>query len=41
MATGAFNTSFMVGKEYRDWVGKAETTHKELMTKAGFLAEKK
>jgi hypothetical protein len=29
----------MSGKEYRDWVAKAETTHKELMTKAGFLAE--
>jgi tripartite-type tricarboxylate transporter receptor subunit TctC len=41
MAQGAFNTSFMFGKEYRDWVAKAEATHKELMTKAGFLAAKK
>jgi tripartite-type tricarboxylate transporter receptor subunit TctC len=41
MANGAFNTTFMTGKEYRDWVEKAETTHKELMTKAGFLAAKK
>ena len=41
MENGAFNTTFMAGKEYRDWVAKAETTHKELMTKAGFLAAKK
>ncbi|MBM3567075.1 MAG: tripartite tricarboxylate transporter substrate binding protein [Alphaproteobacteria bacterium] len=40
MKTGAFNTSFMSGKEYRDWVEKAEATHKDLMTKAGFLAKK-
>ena len=39
MAQGAFNTTFMAGKEYRDWVAKTETTHKALMTKAGFLAE--
>ncbi|MBM3565346.1 MAG: tripartite tricarboxylate transporter substrate binding protein [Alphaproteobacteria bacterium] len=41
MATGAFNTTFMSGKDYRAWVEKAETTHKNLMQKAGFLAEKK
>ncbi|MPY75429.1 MAG: tripartite tricarboxylate transporter substrate binding protein [Alphaproteobacteria bacterium] len=41
MGNGAFNTTFMSGKEYRDWVAKAETTHKSLMTKAGFLAAKK
>ena len=40
MKTGAFNTTFMAGKEYRDWVEKAETTHKNLMEKAGFLAKK-
>jgi putative tricarboxylic transport membrane protein len=40
MENGAFNTTFMTGKEYRDWVEKAETTHKMLMTKAGFLAAK-
>jgi tripartite-type tricarboxylate transporter receptor subunit TctC len=40
MQNGAFNTTFMSGKQYRDWVAKAETTHKELMTKAGFLAAK-
>ena len=41
MAKGAFNTSFMTGKEYAAWVEKAEATHKDLMTKAGFLAKKK
>jgi len=41
MENGAFNTTFMSGTEYRDWVEKAETTHKELMTKAGFLAPKR
>ena len=41
MGNGAFNTTFMSGKEYRDWVEKAEATHKSLMTNAGFLAAKK
>ena len=41
MAQGAFNTTFLTGDFYRDWVAKAEITHKELMTKAGFLADKK
>jgi len=40
MAQGAFNTTFMTGDQYRDWVAKAEETHKMLMTKAGFLAKK-
>lgn len=35
----AFNTSFMTGKEFVDWVGKAEATHKSLMQEAGFLAK--
>jgi putative tricarboxylic transport membrane protein len=35
----AFNTTFMTGKEYADWVGKAETRHRELMQEAGFLAK--
>jgi putative tricarboxylic transport membrane protein len=39
MAQGAYNTTFMSGKEFADWVAKAETRHKELMTKAGFLAK--
>ncbi len=40
MAKGAFNTTFMSGDEYRAWVEKAEQTHKDLMSKAGFLAKK-
>jgi tripartite-type tricarboxylate transporter receptor subunit TctC len=39
METGAFNQSFMSGKEYADWVQKAEDTHKALMKEAGFLAK--
>ncbi len=36
----AFNTTFMTGKQFTDWVAKAETTHHELMQEAGFLAAK-
>jgi len=39
MAKGAFNTTFMTGDEYKTWLAKAETTHKGLMEKAGFLAK--
>ena len=35
----AFNDTFMAGKEYADWVGKAESRHKDLMQEAGFLAK--
>jgi len=35
----AFNDTFMAGKEYADWVGRAETEHKALMQDAGFLAK--
>ena len=35
----AFNNTFMTGKQYADWVGKAETEHKGLMQEAGFLAK--
>jgi tripartite-type tricarboxylate transporter receptor subunit TctC len=38
MAKGAFNTTFMTGDEYKAWVAKAADTHKDLMTKAGFVA---
>jgi tripartite-type tricarboxylate transporter receptor subunit TctC len=41
MEDGAFNQTFMTGKEYADWVAKAETLHRSLMQEAGFLAEKK
>jgi len=39
MAQGAYNTTFMSGNEFKDWLTKAEARHKELMTKAGFLAK--
>jgi putative tricarboxylic transport membrane protein len=39
MEKGAFNQSFMAGKEYADWVGKAEKLHYGLMKDAGFLAK--
>jgi putative tricarboxylic transport membrane protein len=41
MQDGAFTQTFMSGKEYLDWVTKAEATHRELMKEAGFLAAKK
>ena len=40
MEKGAFNTTFMSGDEYRNWVKKADETHRTLMEKAGFLAPK-
>lgn len=39
MEKGAFNQSFMSGKEYAGWVEQAENTHKALMKEAGFLAK--
>ncbi len=36
---GAFKDSFMAGKDYADWVAKAETLHRTLMQDAGFLAK--
>ena len=39
MEKGAFNTTFMSGNEYKEWVAKAEQTHRQLMDKAGFLAK--
>jgi len=38
MEDGAFNQTFMAGKEYADWVAKAEIQHRDLMKEAGFLA---
>ena len=35
----AFNTTFMTGKDYVEWVTKAEATHRQLMQEAGFLAK--
>ncbi|HEY1325862.1 MAG TPA: tripartite tricarboxylate transporter substrate binding protein [Casimicrobiaceae bacterium] len=36
----AFNTTFMSGSEFVDWLKKAEAQHKSLMEGAGFLAKK-
>jgi tripartite-type tricarboxylate transporter receptor subunit TctC len=36
----AFNTTFMTGKQFADWVTTAEKTHHDLMQSAGFLAAK-
>ena len=38
MEDGAFNQTAISGKEYGDWVAKAETLHMGLMKDAGFLA---
>ncbi len=38
MEDGAFNQTAISGKEYADWVAKAETLHLGLMKDAGFLA---
>ena len=40
MEDGAFNQTTMVGKDYENWVAKAETLHMNLMKEAGFLAAK-
>jgi putative tricarboxylic transport membrane protein len=40
MERGAFNQTFMSGKEFADWVAKAERDHVGLMKEAGFLAKK-
>jgi tripartite-type tricarboxylate transporter receptor subunit TctC len=41
MEDGAFNQTFMSGKDYTAWVANAESVHRELMQAAGFLAVKK
>ncbi len=40
MEDGAFNQSFMSGKEFAAWVEKTEGLHRNLMKEAGFLAKK-
>jgi tripartite-type tricarboxylate transporter receptor subunit TctC len=39
MERGAFNQTFMSGKEFAAWVAKAEQEHMTLMKEAGFLAK--
>lgn len=41
MSKGAFNQSSIEGKEYADWVAKAEAEHVALMKGAGFMAGQK
>lgn len=38
MEKGAFNTTALIGDDYRTWVGKEEQRHYNLMKDAGFLA---
>jgi putative tricarboxylic transport membrane protein len=38
MEDGAFNQTFMAGKEFADWVAKEDSRHQALMKEAGFLA---
>ena len=41
MSRGAFNQTSIEGKEYADWVAKAEAEHVSLMKAAGFIAGQK
>ncbi len=38
MEEGAFKQTTLSGKEFVDWLGKAEQQHRDLMKEAGFLA---
>ena len=38
MEEGAFKQTTLSGKEYVDWLTKAEQQHRDLMKEAGFLA---
>ena len=38
MSDGAFNQTFMTGKEYLGWVANEEKRHEGLMKAAGFLS---
>ena len=39
MEDGAFNQTFMSGKEFAAWIEKNEILHRDLMKEAGFLAK--
>ncbi|MFN0164248.1 MAG: Bug family tripartite tricarboxylate transporter substrate binding protein [Burkholderiales bacterium] len=39
MERGAFNTTALIGDDYRTWVAKEEQRHLQLMREAGFLAK--
>jgi putative tricarboxylic transport membrane protein len=38
MSKGAFNTTFMTGDEYKEWLANTAEVHQNLMAEAGFLA---
>ncbi|MEJ7687343.1 MAG: tripartite tricarboxylate transporter substrate-binding protein [Variovorax sp.] len=40
MEKGAFNPTFLTGAAFTKWLTAAETTHRTLMTEAGFMAAK-
>jgi putative tricarboxylic transport membrane protein len=39
MERGAFNQTALMGDDYKDWVTKEESRHRDLMKEAGFLAK--
>ena len=39
MEKGAFNQTYMTGNDFKQWLEKAETTHRDLMKEAGFLVQ--
>lgn len=39
MEKGAFNQTYMAGNDFKQWLEKAETTHRDLMKEAGFLVQ--
>jgi tripartite-type tricarboxylate transporter receptor subunit TctC len=39
MEKGAFNQTFMTGRDYADWVARNEALHVRLMKEAGFIAK--
>jgi putative tricarboxylic transport membrane protein len=40
MERGAFNTTRLAGPEFEQWLTSAEASHRDLMTKAGFMAKR-
>jgi hypothetical protein len=39
MEKGAFNQTTLSGDDYKAWLAKAESNHKQLMEEAGFIAK--
>ena len=39
MEKGAFNQTYMAGNDFKQWLEKAEATHRDLMKEAGFLVQ--